>query len=57
MEQSTEESPDTTEDLSSTEQLTAASRISGRESATETIPPTSVGKGEKSEVRAHSCVW
>ncbi len=57
MEQSVEESPDTTEEQSSTEQLTAASWYSGRESTTETIPPRLRGKGEKSEVRAHSYAW
>ena len=28
-----------------------------RESATETIPPTSVGKGERSSVRDYSDAW
>jgi hypothetical protein len=37
------------------ERLLTATRGNPRESATETIPPNvKLGKGEKSEVRAHS---
>ena len=37
-----------------TQQLLTATEGNLRESATETIPPLTKGKGEMSEVRAHS---
>ena len=38
-------------------QLLTTTKSNLRESATETILPVFTGKGEKSEVRAHSYLW